>query len=714
VGIDRSAARAMPGVVAVLAATDLRDVVAPLSPRFAGPGFRPTAWPALADGAVRFAGQAVAAVIAENPYLAADARERVVVEYAPEPPAGGEILFERELRRGDIEAALAGADVVVTETFRHGRCAASPIEPRGILARPTVDGGLTVWASTQAPHRLAAALAAALGLPAGAVRVVVPDVGGGFGLKLHVFPEDLVVAAAARLTGLPVKWVEERRESLGSAAHAREQVVDVTVGASAEGRLLGIRARVTSDAGAFHIYPLTQALEPLGTASILPGPYRVPAYACTITARSSPKPPIGAYRGVGMTMGAFVMERALDLLADRLSLDPAEIRRRNLVPPDAHPFTSASGLVYDSGDYPAMLAMALDAAGYEALRREQAALRRSGRRVGIGMACYVEYTGFGSETFRRRGMLDVTGHEGAAVALESGGRVRCLPSSPSQGQGHATVLAQLVADRLGVSIDEVSVSAVDTASSPDGGGTFGSRGAVALAGSVSLAAGMLRRKILDLAAGLMEASVEDLVMADGTVQVRGAPGRAVSLARIAELEPGLEAVAQVDPSGQTYSGAAHVALVEVDPETGRVLVHRYVVVEDCGPVLNPLLVEGQIHGAVAQGIGEALFESLAYDAAGQLLTATLMDYALPVASAVPCLDVRHLETPSPVTEGGVKGMGEGGTIGSPAAIANAVADALRDHGVAVTALPIAPHTLLAGRLPPPRPPASPPSRGPSG
>jgi carbon-monoxide dehydrogenase large subunit len=507
----------------------------------------------------------------------------------------------------------------------------------------------------------------------------------------------VVVSAVARLAGVPAKWVEERREDLAAAAHAREQVVEITVGASAEGRLLAIRAQVTSDAGAFHVYPLTQALEPLGTASILPGPYRLPAYACRIVARASPKPPIGAYRGVGMTMGVFVMERALDLLADRLSLDPAEIRRRNLIPREAYPFTSASGLVYDSGDYPAMLGRALRAADYESLRRDQARARREGRRMGIGISCYTEYTGFGTETFRRRGMLDVVGHEGVAVALEPEGRVCCRPSSPSQGQGHATVLAQLVADRLGVSIDRVRVAPIDTAVSPDGGGTFGSRGAVAVAGSAARAADRLRRRILAVAARLIEASPDDLVLGEGVVQVRGVAGRAVSLARIAAAEPGLVADAQVDLRGQTYSGAVHVAAVEIDPETGRVLVRKYVVVEDCGPLINPLLVEGQIQGAVAQGIGEALTEFLAYDGEGQLLTATLMDYALPVASSVPGVHVEHLETPSPLTEGGVKGMGEGGAIGSPAAIANAVADAMRDLGVPVTALPVQPPSLVTPR-----------------
>jgi len=582
----------------------------------------------------------------------------------------------------------------VRETFRHGRCSASPIEPRGVVARVRPDEVLEVWASTQTPHMLRDVLAAHLGLGRDRVRVIVPDVGGGFGQKMHVFPEDLAVAALARFTGRPVKWVEERRENLAAASHAREQVVEVEAAVSAEGVVLGLRARLTSDAGAYHIYPLTQAVEPLGTASILPGPYHFAAYAYTATALSSPKPPLGACRGVGMVMGAFVMERTLDLIALRLSLDPAEVRRRNLIPPEAYPYRSATGLVYDSGDYPAALRQALERVGYEELRREQARARAGGRSVGVGIACYTEYTGMGSDTYRSRGMADVTAHEAVTLGLDADGRIRCLASSPSQGQGHATAQAQLVADHLGVPMDRVVVVPVDTAVSPHGGGTFGSRGAVSFAGSVPLAAAALKRKILGTAAGLVEASVEDLVLEDGVVRVRGVPESAVTLAQIAGAAPGLEATVRVDPPGPTFSGAVHVAVVEVDAETGRVTVGKYVVVEDCGRVLNPLIVEGQVHGAVAQGIGEALFESLVYDGDGQLLTATLMDYALPVASCLPSFEVGHVEVPSPLTPGGVKGVGEGGTIGAPAAIANAVADALRDQPLRITTLPIRPHHLV--------------------
>ena len=674
---------------------ELRERVRPLAPRLETPGFRPTEWPALADGRVSFAGQAVAAVAAATPYLAADARERVAVTYTPLPAPPREVLFHSEYASGDLDGAFAAAALVVRETFRHARCAACPLEPRGLIARWTEARGLEVWASTQTPHLLRQALAAHLGLPPDRVRVVVPDVGGGFGQKLHVFPEDLAVPAIARLLGRPVKWVEERRENLLAASHAREQVAEVEAAAAADGRVLGLRVRLTSEAGAFHIHPLTQAIEPLGTAMILPGPYRIPAYAYTATALSSPKPPLGAYRGVGMVMGAFVMERTLDLVAERLALDPVEVRRRNLIPPDAYPFCSASGLVYDSGDYPRALARALELGGYAELRGEQARARAAGRALGIGLACYTEYTGMGSETYRRRGMVEVVGHEAAALALEPDGRVRCAPSSPSQGQGHGTALAQLVADHVGVPLERVVVAPVDTSAAPAGGGTFASRSAVSFAGAVPAAAERLRRKILAVAAGLVEASADDLVLEAGVVRVRGVPDRTVSLAEVARVAPGLEAEARFDPPGPTFSGAVHLAVVEVDRETGRVAIRKYVVVEDCGPVLNPLLVEGQIHGAVAQGVGEALLERLAYDGEGQLLTATLMDYALPVASSVPSLELDHLETPSPLTPGGVKGMGEGGTIGAPAAIANAVADAVRGLGIRVTALPILPRDLRA-------------------
>ncbi|HEY3065993.1 MAG TPA: xanthine dehydrogenase family protein molybdopterin-binding subunit [Methylomirabilota bacterium] len=714
-GVEPAAARAIPGAVAVVTGADLARATRPLAPRFTADGLTATAWPALAHERVRFCGEAVAAVVAADAYTAADARDLVSVSYEPLPAVGGidaalardAVLYRRRHCHGDVDAAFASAAIVLEETFEHGRCAAVPLEPRGLVADWDGDA-LTVWASTQTPTILRAALAAALDLPLTRVRVIAPDVGGGFGLKMHVFPEDVAVAALARALERPVKWTEQRRENLGGAAHARQQRLEVALAAAADGRLLALRARVLSDGGAYHVHPLTGALEPLGSAAILPGPYLTPAYAYEVVTLATNKPPLGAYRGVGMTMGAFVMERLLDLLAARLALDPAEVRRRNLIPRDAYPFTSASGMTYDSGDYPKALEQALAMADYERVRAAQARAREGARRIGVGIACYTEYTGMGADVFRRRGMEDVSGVEAATVTMDPDGSVRCATSFPSQGQGHATAIAQVVADRLGVPLERVRVERVDTGTALIGSGTFGSRGAVSIAGSVQAAADQVREKLIALAACRLEAAAADVVLEAERAFVRGFPDRALALADLAriaysppvgglpaDIAPGLHATVCFDPPGPTFSGAVHVAVVEVDGETGRVAITRYVVVEDCGPLLNPMLVDGQIHGAVAQGIGEALLESLVYDDEAQLLTGTLMDYALPRAADTPAFEIGHLETPSPRTPGGVKGMGEGGTIGAPAAIANAVADALRDAGVRVTALPLRASDLRA-------------------
>ena len=712
--IDAAAATALPGVLAVVTADELRDVTKPLAPRLEGGGFTATAWPALADGVARFCGEAVAAVVASSASVAADARELIAVDWEPLPAvatldatlAAGRVLFQRRQRKGDVDGAFARAAIVVDETFGHDRCAPSPLESRGMIA--DWDGEtLTAWSPSQCPSIMRTALAVALDLPEARVRIVTPDVGGGFGLKMQVFPEDVAVAALARRLGRPVKWVEDRRENLAAASQAREQRTTAEVAAAADGTLLALRARVVSDAGAYHAYPTTGALEPLGTASILPGPYRTPAYEYEALALATHKPPLGAYRGVGMTMGAFVIERLLDLVAARAALDPAEVRRRNFIPREAYPFTSATGLTYDSGDFPKALEQVLAAVEYEKLRREQQAARRAGRVVGIGIACYTEYTGMGSAVFRQRGMTDVPGIEAATLTMDPDATVRCAVSFPTQGQGHATTIAQIVGDRLGLPIESVRVLPGDSSGSPRGSGTFASRGTVSMLGSAGAAADLIAEKIRAFAAHRLEASADDVVLESGRAWVRGFPDRAVGVAEIARLAyspppgglpdgltPGLEASVYFDPPGPTFSGAIHVAVVEIDPDTGRVDVKRYAVVEDCGPVINPMIVDGQIHGAVAQGIGEALLEAVVYDADGQLLTATLMDYALPRAADLPSFEISHLETPSPIMPGGVKGMGEGGTIGAPATIANAVADAVRHLDARITKLPIRPESLL--------------------
>jgi carbon-monoxide dehydrogenase large subunit len=707
-GIEAAAARALPGVFAVVTADDLRPLTKPLAPRVEGGGFTPTAWPALADGVARFCGEAVAAVVAATAQIAADARELVSIDWTPLPVvatleqalAANQVLFHRHLRAGDVDGAFSRATIVVGETFAHGRCAPSPMEPRGIVA--DWDGEvLTIWSPSQCPSILRTALAAALDLAEVRIRIVTPDVGGGFGLKMQVFPEDVAVAALARMLGRPLKWIEERRENLAAASQAREQQTTVEAATTADGTLLALRARIVSDAGAYHAYPTSGALEPLGTASILPGPYRLAAYEYDTRALATHKPPLGAYRGVGMTMGAFVMERLLDLVAERTGLDPAEVRRRNLLPREAYPFKSTTGLTYDSGDFPKALEQVLAAVRYDELRQQQATARAAGRLVGLGLACYTEYTGMGSTIFRLRGMSDVPGIEAATVTVGPDGTARCAVSFPTQGQGHATTVAQIVADRLGLALQSVRLESVDTSASPRGSGTFGSRGTVSMLGSAGAAADAVAEKIRTLAAHRLEASPSDLVLEGGRAWVRGFPDRAITVAEIARLayspplgglpgglKPGLDATIYFDPPGATFSGAVHLAAVEIDRDTGRVTVTRYALVEDCGTVINPMIVEGQIHGAVTQGIGEALLEGVLYDDEGQLLTGTLMEYALPRADDLPEPEIGHLETPSPVMPGGVKGMGEGGTIGAPAAIANAVADATRHLGVRITKLPI--------------------------
>jgi CO/xanthine dehydrogenase Mo-binding subunit len=621
VRIDASDAREVEGAVAVLGAAEVG--AGALMPRVSGGGFTPTAWPALAREP-RFCGEAVAVVAAPSPYAAADAAERVGVDYETRTACVSleqalreeSVLFRRTHRRGDVDGVFAAAPVVVRETWTHGRLTAAPLEPRGLVA--DWDGEtLTVWASTQTPSIMRGALAATLELSEACVRVIAPDVGGGFGLKMHVFPEDVAIAALARRLGRPVKWIETRRENLTVASQAQ-----------------------------------------------------------------------------------------------RVGLDPAEVRRRNLIPREGYPHVSPSGMRYDSGDFPKALEEALAAADYDGLRVAQREARRHGKLVGIGLACYTEYTGMGSDVFRGRGMDDVPGIEAASVRVEPDGGVRCATSFPSQGQGHATTIAQILADRLGVALERVRVEPTDTRVAPLGSGTFGSRGAVSIGGTVTTAAQRLRPRIQRLAGHLLEAAPADVVLEDGRAYVRGFPQRVVTLAEIAraaytpgrgmpaDFEPGLEATVHFDPPGPTFSGAVHVAVVEIDPETGRVAIPRYVLVEDCGPVVNPTIVEGQIHGAVVQGIGEALFERVVHDDAGQVVTGTLMDYALPKAGDVPSFAIGHLETPSPTMPGGIKGMGEGGTIGAPAAVANAVADAVAPLGISITALPIDAERLA--RLP--RPP----------
>jgi carbon-monoxide dehydrogenase large subunit len=704
-GVDCAVAARMPGVVLAFSAQDL-DVPA-LVADLARPGARRIERPILATDRARFTGEPIAAVVAANRYLAEDAAEQVAVQAEPlaavttieaamEPgspalhPGDGNVIFDENYESGDVDGAFEVAAAVIERTFRTPRYSAAPIEPRGVLAIPEPDR-LVVWSSTQIPHILEEALRGLLGIERVSVRC--PDIGGGFGQKAHVFPEEVATAWAALHLDRPEGWAEDRVENLVSATHAREQLVRAKAAADARGRLLAIEAEVYCDVGAYAIYPWGQVLEALGTPTILPGPYELEAYRYRTHSVSTNKAPQGAYRGVGLPVAAFVLERLMDLIAAELGLDRAEIRRRNYIPPERFPYRTVTGLRYDSGRYRSALDLALERIGYTDFSEERRRAHSAGRRIGIGFASYVEWTGTNSETYRQRGMRNVRGYDAGRVALNSDGRFSVWTSCPALGQGVATTFAQLVADRLGVPLELVRTELLDTEQAPRGSGSFASRSAISAGGALIAVATQLRERLVELAADALEARPDDIVLDGGRAAVRGSPGAAMSFSELAALaQPGqLDLAEHYDPEETAYPYATHACVVEADVSTGAVEILRYVVVEDCGPEINPLVVEGQVHGATAQGIGGAIWEALRFGEDGQPLTASFMDYLLPGACELPALEVEHLETPAPGLRGGFKGVGEGGTLAPGPALANAVADAL---GVEVNELPITPERLV--------------------
>jgi carbon-monoxide dehydrogenase large subunit len=733
VAIDVGPAVRTAGVVACLTGDELRDHARTLRAPSRMRDYRATDFPALAVGKVRHVGEAVAAVVAEDRYAAEDALERITVEYAPLPvvgdpevalrdgaplvheEAGTNVLLSRVFAQGDVDRAFDDAALVVRDRFRFHRHAGVAIENRACVASfDAGDSSLTLWSSTQIPGIARDALAELLGLPVSRVRVVAPDVGGGFGIKTVLYPEEIVVAALARIVGRPVRWTGDRREDLLTSTQAWDEVIDAELALDAAGHILGLRARVLADIGAYSIYPWTASIEVIQVVSFLPGPYRVPHYRAEALGVSTNKAAMGPYRGVGRPVAVFVTETLLERAARKLALDPIALRARNFIAPHELPYRSPSGIVWDSGSFEESLERICEAAGYAELREEQARSRASGRYLGVGLASYVELTGVGSAIPVSPGADIATGTEGVTIRVEPGGSVMAIFGLASHGQGIETSLAQIVADELGVTVESVRVRHGDTALSPHGTGSYASRSAVLGGGAAILAARALRDKALTIAAHQLEASAGDLEMNAGVVRVRGVPGREITLAAIASLayaggkrlpkglEPGLEATRFYDPYFGTASNATHLAVVEVDPATCAVRVLRHVVVEDCGRVINPLIARGQTIGGVAQGIGAALLEEVVYDADGQLVTASLMDYLVPTAGEIPDIEVIHLDHASPTTLGGFKGVGEGGTIGAPAAVANAVADALAPFGIEVNELPVTPDRLfrlLSGRRP---------------
>ncbi|CAA9550807.1 MAG: Aerobic carbon monoxide dehydrogenase (quinone), large chain [uncultured Thermomicrobiales bacterium] len=726
-GIDAAAALALPGVVAVFTGEDLKAFCGPLEGGggeggTSGEGSSgeqgdpdegaedeiptPATW-AVAVDRVRFVGEPVAVVVAEDRYVAEDAREAVEVSYDALPTVahlddaradGAPLLYDEipnnlgmrwDRVHGDVEAAFRDAPVTASARIRSQRLAGVPMEPRGILAAPDpITRGLTVWTSTQAPHWNRNDIAEALGLSQTQVRAIAPEVGGGFGVKIGSYQEDFICAALAHRLGKPVKWIETRSENFLATHHGRDQWADVEVAADADGRLRGVRMNVAQDLGA---YAKGTDLPEL-TGRLSAGCYDIPALEFHATGYYTNTMAVGAYRGAGRPEAAYYIERVIDLVADAAGVDPAEVRRINFIPPDQFPHTTAAGEIYDTGEYEKALDKALEVSGYADLRREQAEGRANGRYLGIGLASYVEICGFGP-------------YESSTVRVEPSGAVSIFTGISPHGQGHETTFAQLAADHLGADFDQVFVHHGDTSNTPQGNGTMGSRGLAVGGGALMLSLKKVQEKARRVAAHLLEAAVEDVELHDGKYRVRGVPEGGMSLAQVAEavyddvddmprdIEAGLQSTDYFRPEDETFPFGTHVALVEVSAETGEVEILRYVSVDDCGVIVSPLLVTGQVHGGLAQGIGQALFEEIRYDATGELVTGTLNDYTIARARYLPRFETHHTETPTPINLIGAKGIGEAATIGSTPAMANAVIDALEPFGITHLDVPMTPERI---------------------
>jgi carbon-monoxide dehydrogenase large subunit len=721
--IDAAAARQRPGVVAVYTAADLGAYWQPgpllvPPPPIDGIVFNQRTQVPLAKDKVRHVGEPLAIVIAESRYLAEDALADIVVELDPLPAVvdlekaigGTSAAVHDDVRsnvaahvrqsRGDYAAALARADHVIRRRFLYDHGASMPIETRGIVAH--WDGRadqLTVWDTTQAPVFLRDGLAGMLGLSERQVRVIAPFVGGGFGPKIMLFyPEEVVLPWAAMKLDRPIKWIEDRREHFLATTHERGQTHDAEIALDREGRILGIKDVFLHDTGAYNPYGLTV---PINSQCTLLGPYVVPNYDSTFTAVFTNKQIVTPYRGAGRQHGVFVIERLLDIAARDLGIDRAEIRRRNFIPPDAFPYRNEiiyqdfTALEYDSGNYGPILEQALELVGYrDFITTEQPQLRAQGRHIGIAVACYVEGTGIGP-------------YEGARVQVQASGKVSVATGIGTQGQGHFTSFAQIVADQVGVDVRNVDVVTGDTDRFHWGAGTFASRGAVVAGTAVDAAAKVVREKILKLAGEHFECAEEDLEIADGKVSIVGIPGKAIGLGELAMManpmrgavrpgtEPGLESTQYFGPSHGATASGVHAMIVEVDPDTMGLSIRKYVVVHDCGTVINPAILAGQIHGGVAQGIGNSFYEELIFDNDGQLLNASLADYLLPTALDVPHMELGHTVTVSPLNPLGIKGAGEAGAIPVGPLFAQAIEDALGlpGKGVELLEIPLSPKRL---------------------
>ena len=713
-GINTDAARNHPGVVAVYTAQDLKGVVGniaiavPLGHIANGMGTRGP----LAEGKVRFYGDPVAVVIADDRYTARDARDLIEVDYEPLPAAidlekamrpDAPILYEdfdTNVALGihpptdDIDKVfadtLADGGVVVKTRLVNQRLAPAPMETRGVVAEFRKAGKtLTIWSSSQIPHLLRNILAATVGLPQHQVRVIVPEVGGGFGCKLNIYPEELVAAFATMQTGRAVKWIEDRSENLAVTIHGRDQLDFVEVAATKEGKITGLKVHGISDMGAYSQIFTNVIMIAFGFP-VSCGAYDIPAIHLSSDMVFTNKAPTDAYRGAGRPEATYVVERAIDLVARELGKDPADVRKLNFIKKDQFPYKSAAGAVYDTGDYIVALEKAMEIIDYPALRAEQARKRAEGKLMGIGISSYIEICGFGP-----KGSAPVGLYESARVRVEQSGTVMVYTGSSPHGQGEETTFAQIVSEEFGIPVENILIMHGDTDSTPEGRGTYGSRTTAVGGSAVFNAVQRLKEKMTLIASHMLEASVSDVTLEDGKFSVAGSPQKAVAFADVAAtanlsntlapgIEPGLETTVFFEPEACVFPFGTHICVVEVDKETGDAEITRFVAVDDCGRQLNPMLVQGQVHGGIAQGVGQAMWEGVEYAEDGQLLTSTFMDYAMPIASEFPHFELDHTITLTTVNPLGVKGVGEAGTIGSTPAVAAAVADAL---GVAHVDMP---------------------------
>ena len=720
--INKERALAIPGVHAVYTQDDFDPVLGTFTTTVQRPEVETLTRPPMDSRVARYVGQPIALVLADSRYLAEDGVDAIEVEWealdaimdperALEPDApimreelGTNNFAHIEFQRGDVDALFASAARVFSKRFHHGRFMAAPLEPRGVIADwdvPTNE--LTVWTSTQIPHLIRTFTAGPLGIPESKVRVIADHVGGGFGMKAHVFDEEALIPAASKLSGKPVKWIEDRYENLAASLHAKEMVVYLEIAVDENNKFLAFRGRYIGVGGAWPAHPWTSLIDTLPAASLLPSIYDIQAVQTSVDNPLTNRCPVGAYRGVGWTPGHVARETFIDDIARELNVDPAELRLQNCIPDQ--PFVSVTGMKYDGGSYGASIRKTMEMLDYENLRKKQAELRKEGRYLGIGFSPYVEPTAWGSEVAKANGFA-AEFFDAANVTIEPDGSVTVTTGCHNHGQAHYTTLAQVAADTLGVPFESIRVIENDSTQAVYGTGTYASRTAVVAGGAIMRAGKEVREKIIRLAAHAMEVSPEDVELSDGTASVKGVPEKKMTMgelgfmsyyggsARVPDTEPMLTATRSYDPP-ETYSNGTIVAIVEVDAETGKVDLQHIACCEDCGTMLNPMVVDGQMIGAISHGIGGAMYEDLAYDENGQFLAASLMDYLYPSTTEVPHMDIAHIETPSVVTEGGIKGMGESGNIAAGAAVINAVADAVSAFGhVEVKKTPLGPSDVL--------------------